>query len=80
MPNLTLKNLRAPLLDGLRAAAERNRRSLNSEVIHRLEASLGSNAVDSESLLGLARTIRERARMPYLTDEALRRARDEGRP
>jgi len=79
MPNLTLKNLGQPLLEGLRAAAERHRRSLNGEAIHRLEVSLGMVPVDPESVLVRARTLRERARIPYLTDEVLRRAREEGR-
>ncbi|MEX1257911.1 MAG: Arc family DNA-binding protein [Gemmatimonadota bacterium] len=80
MPNLTIKNLGEPLLVQLREAAERNRRSLNSEVIRRLEASVGSAPADAAELLAQARSIRERARLPYLTDEAIRVARDEGRP
>jgi hypothetical protein len=80
MTNLTIKNLSAPLLEALRAAAKRNRRSLNSEVIHRLEASVGGAPIDPESLLEHARSLRERARIPYLTDEVLHRLREEGRP
>jgi hypothetical protein len=79
MPNLTLKNLGQPLLEGLRAAAERNRRSLNSEAIRRLEDSLGMVPVEPEGLLARARVLREKARIPYLTDEILRHAREEGR-
>lgn len=45
----------------------------------RLERSLGAAPVDTDVLLGRARAVRERAALPYLTDDALRAARDEGR-
>jgi hypothetical protein len=48
-------------------------------VIHRLEASLGAAPLEVDELLDRARTVRERASLPYLTDEALRAAREEGR-
>jgi plasmid stability protein len=79
MPNLTIKNLEEGLLDRLRSAAERNRRSLNGEVIHRLARSLGATPEDPQELLALVRSVRERAALPYLTDAEIRRARDEGR-
>ena len=37
---ITLKNIPEPLYEGLKASATRNRRSLNGEVIARLESSL----------------------------------------
>jgi plasmid stability protein len=40
MTALTLKNLPEDLLESLRAAAERDRRSLNQEIIHLLEMAL----------------------------------------
>lgn len=79
MPSLTIKNLPPGLYERLKAAAEEARRSLNSEVIHRLEQSVGSTAIDVDALLVRADELRERNRVPYLTDEALRAARDEGR-
>ena len=77
--NLTIKNLPAEVYERLKAAAARERRSLNSEVIRRLEESVGAAPIDVEALLARARELRERNRVPYLTDEALRAARDEGR-
>jgi len=77
--NLTLKNIPEPLYRRLKEIAARNRRSLNSEVIHRLERSIGAAPVEPGSLLARARVLRERADVEYLTDEALRAARDEGR-
>jgi antitoxin FitA len=79
MPNLTIKNIPTPLLERLRETAERNRRSINSEVIRLLERSLAPVAMDPDRLLARARAVRERGRLPYLTDDALRAARDEGR-
>jgi antitoxin FitA len=79
MPSITLKNIPDPLYERLKAAAARNRRSLNGEVIARLERSLGAAPVDTNALLARARAVRERAPLPYLTDDALRSARDEGR-
>ncbi len=79
MPSLTIKNIPDALHKKLKERADRNRRSLNSEVIHRLERSLGATAVDPESFLVRARAVREGADLPYLTQAALRAARDEGR-
>jgi antitoxin FitA len=79
MVNFTVKGIPAHLYERLRAAAARNRRSINGEVIARLERSLGMAPVDADALLARARAVRERAPLPYLTDDALRAARDEGR-
>ncbi|MGE0158642.1 MAG: Arc family DNA-binding protein [Gemmatimonadales bacterium] len=80
MPNLTLKNIPADLLERLKASAEVGRRSLNSEVIHRLEASIGRSPADVEALLAELRDVRERRRLPYLADQAARATRDAARP
>ena len=45
MPALTLKSLPQNLLESLRAAADGAHRSLNKEVIHRLERSFESPAM-----------------------------------
>ena len=79
MPNLTIKNLPNDLYLRLKEAAERGRRSLNSEVLHRLEQSVGSEPLDVDDLLAEVRAVRERNRVPYLTEDALRAARDGGR-
>ena len=46
MLNLTLKNVPPDLHRGLKARAESNRRSLNSEILALLEAQLQAPAVD----------------------------------
>jgi plasmid stability protein len=79
MTNLTIKNVPNSLYQRLKEMAARNHRSLNSEVIVRLERSLATAPLDTEALLARARSIRERAELPYLSEAALREARDEGR-
>jgi hypothetical protein len=71
MPNLTIKNIPAELLGRLKDGAEAGRRSLNSEVIRRLELSLGRAAIDVEAVLEELRAVRGRPRLPHLTDQAL---------
>ena len=79
MASLTIKNVPEPLYRRLKETAQRSRRSLNSEIIHRLERSLGVAPVDTDALLARTRAVRERGDLPYLTDRELREKRDEGR-
>lgn len=79
MANLTIKNVPQPLYERLKQRAERNHRSLNSEVIRCLEQSTGAASVDTDALLARVRAVRERAALPYRTEEELRAAREEGR-
>jgi plasmid stability protein len=79
MPTLTLKNIPDELYDRLRRSATEARRSLNSEVLHRLEAGLYSRRVDPEEMLARARAARRTVGRP-VTEEDLRRARSQGRP
>ena len=49
MPTLTLKNIPPELHARLKASAERNRRSLNSEILARLESSGARTPSDPEA-------------------------------
>ncbi len=51
MLNLTLKNLPPELHARLKASAQANRRSLNREILARLEAELDAPSVDVEAEL-----------------------------
>lgn len=79
MPALTIKGLPEELLDRLREAAEANRRSLNREVIDRLERSVGSGPIDPDALLARADAVRERLALRPLRDAAISRAKRAGR-
>ncbi len=80
MASLTIKGIPENLLDLLRRRAEQHRRSLNSEVLHLLERSVGSTSIDPEAVLTRIRRLQERTQLPPLNDELLDRAISEGRP
>lgn len=79
MPSLTIKNVPEELYRKLKETARDHRRSMNSEIIVRLERSLRHVSPDEEEQAERIRKLREK--FPgHLTDADLRRARDEGRP
>jgi plasmid stability protein len=80
MPSPTIKNVPLKLYKRLQARAAQHRRSLNGEVIFRLEQALQSRRVDAASTLGRIHELRRSAGAFVLTDELLRKARNEGRP
>ena len=51
MPNLVLRGIPEQLHGELKAAAIRNQRSLNGEILARLTASVGGEPIDPETLL-----------------------------
>lgn len=79
MSSLTIRNIPEPVLERLRQSARANRRSLNSEALHRLERSLEAAPIDAEEFLERTRPLREKTSLMPLTDEILRRAKEEGR-
>lgn len=80
MASITIKGIPDELLEDLRQSAESNRRSINSEVLLRLERSLGRVPLDPEEFLARVRARRERLQLPHLTEESLNQAKAEGRP
>lgn len=78
MTTLTLKNIPQELYELLRQAAAEGRRSLNSEILFRLETSLGSRRFDTEEFLAKARALRQQG--GSTTDEEINRAKATGRP
>lgn len=79
MPALTIKGIPDELLERLRRSAQANRRSLNAEVIHRLDRAVADPVADPEGFLARVRETRARMNV-WVTDEDIRAARDEGRP
>lgn len=79
MASLTLKGIPDELLTRLRQAAGTNRRSLNREVIERLERSLEGRRLDPGSLLARADALRARLALAPLDDAAIRQAKRTGR-
>ena len=77
MPTLTLKNIPDDLHARLKASAERNRRSLNSEILVRLEQDISRPVLDpvvhAETLRVFA------ARLPRVAHRRVTRYKRQGR-
>lgn len=80
MPSYTLKDIPEPLYERIKASADRSRRSINAEILQRLERSLMSERIEPASFLESVRRRRERASLPWIEDDELHRARESGRP
>ena len=79
MPDLALRGIPRDLHRELKAAAKRNHRSLNGEILARLAASVRPAPIEAATLLERIRR-RNRALGPVALDEVtLNRLRDEGR-
>jgi plasmid stability protein len=77
MLNLTLKNIPKELHARLRDSAEKNRRSLNSEILARLETQFAAPLVDAEVE---ARALRAFvARLPRVDHAKVTRYKRQGR-
>lgn len=80
MPDVALRGMSPELHEALKRAAKRSHRSLNGEILARLEASFGTSAVDVEVLLGRIRERRARSSVPDLDAGELRALKELGRP
>ena len=81
MADVTVRGIPEAVYEELKAEAERNRRSLNQEIVHRLETSVRAPHADPEGALERIRALRRRLdHLPPLNDELLEDARREGRP
>jgi plasmid stability protein len=79
MATLTIKGLPDTLYRRLKARAAKQRRSINSEAILCLERELLADRVDPRIVLARIDRLRESLRLPPLTDELLREAKEYGR-
>jgi hypothetical protein len=77
--NLTLKNIPDALYEALKRAAESNRRSINSELLVRLEAALKPRPSVEETLARI-RALRDSLPQVPVTDREIHRAKRKGRP
>ncbi len=78
--NLTIKGMPEDLYGRLKMAAEINRRSVNSEVIHMLERNLRSTKMSPVELVGRIRRLQQGYGDRTVTLEEIEEAIDEGRP
>lgn len=83
MPTLTLKGLPDHVYRVLKARAAANHRSLNSEVLIRLERSVGAKPADVKEMLAHAAEVRsqfEAAGVRPFSEAELTAAKHAGRP
>ena len=79
MPNLTLKNVPEDLLVRLRAQAESNRRSVNSEILVLLDAALAARKPDVDAMLDAVDVLHAIHAIAPMTPAQVRRAIQRGR-
>ena len=79
MANLALRGLSPDMYSALKRAAERNHRSLNGEILARLEASVRPSAVGAEGVLDRVAARREDLCLPDLGEGLLRELKESGR-
>lgn len=77
--NFTLKNIPGDVYEKIKARAERNRRSINGEIISILRESTVPMRPSVDETLARARELRSRTR-GFLTDEFLNKVKREGLP
>lgn len=80
MPALTLKNIPDDLYEKLKKTAQAHHRSLNSEVIHCLEAALEPRKLDAAEALRRARRLRAQISGGVISAAEIDDAIDRGRP
>lgn len=80
MAALTLRGIPDELYELLKKKAKENRRSLNGEILVRLERSLRPKRADPAELIARSMERGSRIALPPLTETLLRDLESEGRP
>ena len=79
MATLTIKNIPDPVYERLKHQAVEHRRSLNQEVIIRLEQSIARAPIDPATFLAQIRALRVKPRKGPLTDRVITKLKRQGR-
>ena len=79
MATVTVKNIPDELYKRLKAVAETNRRSINSEIIVCIENSVMSRRINPEEMIEYARRLRQLTADHRICDEEFNQAKAEGR-
>ena len=80
MPNITVKNIPDDLYRRLKAVAKRNQRSLNGEIINRIERSLSPQRIPTNQLVAKLRDLHESLDHDALSLAQIEEARRQDRP
>jgi hypothetical protein len=79
MPDVTVRGMSSTLHQALKSAADRNHRSLNGEILTRLEASFEPSTVHVDTLMARVNARKVRTGALRLDPAALRRLKEDGR-
>ncbi len=79
MATVTIKNIPDDLYAALKSVAARHHRSINSEIITCLDRTLRTRRVDPDTVLSEIAVIQKRLSLPLLTDDFIKKAKEEGR-
>ena len=80
LPDIALRGIPGPLHRKLKTSARRNHRSLNGEILARLEESVRPEPVNPQALLDRIRKRNETLGPLDLSEDTLREMRNTGRP
>ena len=79
MPAVTLKNIPRELYEKIKKSAALNFRSINSEILFRLQEVMTNHTIDSKAFLSRIDELQKRIKLPLLTDDMLDEAKKVGR-
>lgn len=79
MPTITVKNIPDDLYAHLKEVANKNHRSINSEIIVCIEHALHSRRISPETAVTRARQLRERTGKYIINDAEFTKAKNTGR-
>ena len=80
MPAVTIKNIPPELYEKIKKNASLNYRSINSEIIFRLEQAFSHRPVDAKKLIQRIEELQRRFSLPLLNDDVLTESKNFGRP
>ncbi len=79
MASITVKNIPDDLYMEIKESAKIHERSINSEIIYRLRQCLSSRKTNPEKLVARIEAIHKDTDVPQLTDDMIKKAKEEGR-
>ena len=80
MLSITLKNIPENLYDEIKRSAVDNYRSINCEILIRLNQSLSAEKRNPDAIIADIEKMQSRINIPPLTDVFINQAKNEGRP
>ncbi len=79
MRSITIKNIPSELYEKLKIKAQRNRRSINNEVMHCIDRSLRSSRVNAEEFIAQIESMHRKHKLPGITSRDLKAGIGKGR-